>query len=498
MSADGGEVAAGVKDKSVEGINGQQKPAAPPPARRCGCGCLSFYTVAVVAAAVIVGCLRQYPPDKHASMYLDKLYLVGLRTVARLDGSMLRYGEGLDVPRPGPSLQGKVAVITGSTKGIGFHAARKFYSHGASVAMTGTKIEGARAAAARVKSYTAGAGHAVGFALDLADFGGTRYFAGEVLKAFGGKVDYLILNGAMTTDARAPKYWNEYWISHSGHSRPYATNYLGHFLLTLLLVPYMQPGGSVVVVSSITAWWADPKWLTIGFGVPVPNITDVHEDLQRHYLADGMYAASKYAAVCFGNTLRRKVASQNIRVAVMTPGQVDTDLQTQNPDYAAVNWASVDAEEGARVLFESAFAAGSAAEAEFLYPYWFPSQIYRHDAPQHLAPRQAGPPASPHYKYEDPTRWIWRPEMFQKQRFRLHASVAPECDDALQRKLWIWSRDAVALPQRLDAGDVFAQSQDVWDFKPKDKNWIYGYGSAAPPATKPAPAKTPLVGKGRR
>lgn len=473
----------------------------PKPKNRCLCGCLSFYTVAAVLAAIIVGCLRQYPPDKHFSMYLDKLYLVGLKTVARLDGSLLRHGEGLDLPKPGPSLQGKVAVITGSTKGIGFHAARKFYSHGAGVAMTGTKIETARAAAARVKSYTAGAGFAVGFALDLADFGGTRYFAGEVLKTFEGKVDYLFLNGAMTTDARAPKEWNEYWISQSGHSRPYATNFLGHYLLTLLLVPYMQPGGSVVVVSSITAWWADPKWLMLDFGVPVPNVTDVQPHLQKHYLADGMYAASKYAGVCFGHTLRRKVASQNIRVAVMTPGQVDTDLQTQNPDYAAVNWASVSAEEGARVLFESAFAAGDAAEAEFLYPYWFPSQIYRYDAPQRLAPRQAGPPHSPDYVNEDPTRWLWRPEMFQKQWFRLHASVAPECNDALQRQLWIWSRNAVELPQRLDTGDVLAKSADIWDFTPKDKSRIYGYGSAAPPAPKkpmPAPKKPPMVGKGRR
>ncbi|CAK0818880.1 unnamed protein product, partial [Prorocentrum cordatum] len=119
-------------------------------------------------------------------------------------------------------------------------------------------------------------------------------------------------------------------------------------------------------------------------------------------------------------------------------------------------------EEGARVLFESAFAAGSAAEAEFLYPYWFPSQIYRHDAPQHLAPRSKPGPRPL------PTTSTRIPRGGSGAR-RCSRSSGSACTPPSPRSATMPSsascgsgddRDAVALPQRLDAGDVFAQSQD--------------------------------------
>ena len=75
---------------------------------------------------------------------LDNFYKWGIQVGAdRLDGSKLREGPGLDVDVP-PSLVGQSAVITGGTKGCGFHAAINFKALGADVVISGRSEAKAR------------------------------------------------------------------------------------------------------------------------------------------------------------------------------------------------------------------------------------------------------------------------------------------------------------------------------------------------------------------
>jgi len=230
---------------------------------------------AILGVATLAGILlllhELYPLEDHATWYYDQIHIVGLYTLAFLDGSRLRKGRGLELPE-GQSLQGKVAVITGSTKGIGFRAARRFHSHGAHVVLSGRKRMDTNSAAAYVRSYSEAAGQALGIPLDLADFKSVRAFAEEVVASFP-VVNHLVMNAAFTTEIGHSSTDTKYWMSASGHSRIMAANHLGHFLLTMLLAPYLAQDGSIVMVASMGAWWADPKNLMVDFGVPPPNIS---------------------------------------------------------------------------------------------------------------------------------------------------------------------------------------------------------------------------------
>lgn len=420
---------------------------------------------AIVGVATLGGLLllfhELYPLEEHATWYFDQLHFIGIYTLAFLDGSRLRKGHGLELPE-GQSLKGKTAVITGSTKGIGFQAARRFHSHGAHVVLSGRKRMDVDSAAAYVRSYSEASGQALGIPLDLADFKSVRAFAEEVVSSFP-VVNFIVMNAAFTTEIGHSSADTKYWMSASGHSRIMAANHLGHYLLTMLLLPYMAQDASIVMVGSMGAWWADPKNLMVDFGVPPPNISQVPFEKRRVYMSKGVYDVSKYAGVCFANLLRNKVQSRNIKVNVMTPGLVSTEINQNNADYKEIAGFAVTPDEAGRALFETAFVRRT---TEFVYPYWFPPSVMREEAKVKYAPRFKGSPTCKHYKLEEPKDWLWRPEKFQRYRYRLHASVAPECNTTTQQALWYWSRKHVDLPERLDDGDVFDDLPDLWGGRP--------------------------------
>ncbi|CAK0794245.1 unnamed protein product [Prorocentrum cordatum] len=122
--------------------------------------CTAIFGVATLAG-ILFGLHELYPLEDHATWYYDQIHFIGLFTLAFLDGSRLRKGHGLELPQ-GQGLTGKVAVITGSTKGIGFQAARRFHSHGAHVVLSGRKRMDVDSAAAYVRSYSEAAGRAFG------------------------------------------------------------------------------------------------------------------------------------------------------------------------------------------------------------------------------------------------------------------------------------------------------------------------------------------------
>ncbi len=128
-------------------------------------------------------------------------------------------------------------MITGANSGIGFEAARILGSRGATIVMACRSIERGRAAAEKVPGYDKG--RIVVRRLDVADLDSVVGFADDIAAA-GETYDVLINNAGVLG---VP-----YALTPDGVETHFATNHLGHFALTNLLLPHLRD--RVVVVGS--------------------------------------------------------------------------------------------------------------------------------------------------------------------------------------------------------------------------------------------------------
>jgi len=210
-----------------------------------------------------------------------------------------------------PSQQGRRVVITGANSGIGFHAALELARNGAEVILPARTKEKADGAIARIRAEVPNA-KLVSEILDLADQSSVRAFAARYIERFPGhSLDLLINNaGVMALPTRE--------ITVDGWERQFATNYLGPFALTALLLPSIkpQPGSRVVVVSSSAT-----KWAKIDFD----NLQS-----QRVYKPMGQaYGQAKLADSLFALELQRRLtaAGSPIICTAAHPGYAITNLQ---------------------------------------------------------------------------------------------------------------------------------------------------------------------------
>jgi NAD(P)-dependent dehydrogenase (short-subunit alcohol dehydrogenase family) len=184
-----------------------------------------------------------------------------------------------------PSLAGRRALVTGATQGIGYQVALALACAGADVVMAARTCAGVDAAVAAVVRMHPGA-RASGEVLDLARLASVRAFAGR-LRADGRPLDLLVNNaGIMAPKARQ--------LTEDGFEAQFQVNYLGHFLLTALLLPLLRLAAAprVTHVSSLAHHAG-----RIAF-----------EDLQsaRAYRPMRAYAQSKLANLLFAFELQRR------------------------------------------------------------------------------------------------------------------------------------------------------------------------------------------------
>jgi NAD(P)-dependent dehydrogenase (short-subunit alcohol dehydrogenase family) len=143
-----------------------------------------------------------------------------------------------------PDQQGRTALVTGANSGIGFQVAVELARHGADVLMACRDAgRGAEARAALVRQVPAAAVDVV--ALDLADLDAVARLARQVAGRADG-LDLLVNNaGVMAVPRRQ--------VTAQGFELQFGTNHLGHFALTMRLLPALlqRPGSRVVTVSSI-------------------------------------------------------------------------------------------------------------------------------------------------------------------------------------------------------------------------------------------------------
>jgi NAD(P)-dependent dehydrogenase (short-subunit alcohol dehydrogenase family) len=136
------------------------------------------------------------------------------------------------------TLEGRVAVVTGASSGLGRAIAERFGREGARVALIARGVDGLEAAASAIR---AGGGEALVFALDVADAGAVELAAGRVVAAWGG-IDVWV-NDAMlsvlapVTETRPDEF-----------RRVMEVNYLGYVHGTLAALAHMRPRDSGVIV----------------------------------------------------------------------------------------------------------------------------------------------------------------------------------------------------------------------------------------------------------
>ena len=196
---------------------------------------------------------------------------------------------------PSLSFAGRIALVTGGSRGIGEAIVRLLAARGAEVVVAARGVEQAARVADEI---VAGGGQASALALDVADREGVDRIVGALAKERG-RIDLLVNNAGITRDNLAmrmkPAEWDEVMD----------TNLRGAFQVARAVVPGMirQRFGRIVFVSSVVGQMGNP--------------------------GQANYAASKAGLLGLAMSLARELASRSITVNAVAPGYIETDMTRQ-------------------------------------------------------------------------------------------------------------------------------------------------------------------------
>jgi NAD(P)-dependent dehydrogenase (short-subunit alcohol dehydrogenase family) len=191
---------------------------------------------------------------------------------------------------PRYELNGKVALVTGAARGIGFHTARALIARGASVTVVDLDEEAARQAAAQLHDT-----RALGIAADVTDRGALQRAVAATVERFGG-LDVVVANAGIVSRVASFRA-----MSSENFERVLDVNLMGVCRTVEAALPEIVPRrGHVVVISSIYAFFN-------GIGV-------------------APYAMSKAAVEQFGRALRVELAPHGASASVAYFGFIDTEM----------------------------------------------------------------------------------------------------------------------------------------------------------------------------
>jgi len=202
-------------------------------------------------------------------------------------------------------LSGKVAIVTGASRGIGRGVAVMLASRGAHV------VAAARGehAASTVAEIEAAGKKAEGSTLEVTDGASIDAMISGVLGRHG-RIDILVNNAGITRDQLMLRMKRDDW------DEVIATNLTPAFVLVQAALKPMlkQRSGRIINISSVVG--------------------------QTGNAGQANYAASKAGLIGFSKALARELASRNITVNVVAPGLIDTDMTKAITDKAQVDWAA--------------------------------------------------------------------------------------------------------------------------------------------------------------
>jgi NAD(P)-dependent dehydrogenase (short-subunit alcohol dehydrogenase family) len=203
-------------------------------------------------------------------------------------------------------LEGRTAVVTGASTGIGLETARNLAAHGAQVVLACRDAGRGEQAAQRITG-TVGQARARAEVLDLAELASVRRFADRFLQREA-RLDILVNNAGIAGGPRRR--------TADGFEAHFGTNHLGHFALTGLLLPALLAGAGARVVTLTSSVAAQGR-------IDFADLTS-----ERRYRFITAYSRSKLANLMFAMELDRRAKAAAIPLASLAanPGIVATSL----------------------------------------------------------------------------------------------------------------------------------------------------------------------------
>jgi NAD(P)-dependent dehydrogenase (short-subunit alcohol dehydrogenase family) len=201
-------------------------------------------------------------------------------------------------------LSGKVAVVTGSSRGIGRAIAERMAEHGARVVVSSRNLEPCREVAAGIDGRF-GAGRALAVAANISSKAQLQRLVDEVVEAFG-QIDVLVCNAASN-----PHYGPLPSITDEQMRKILDNNILSNHWLIGMVAPQMlaRKSGSIIIVSSIGGFRGSP--------------------------VIGAYCISKAADMQLARNLAVEFGPHNVRVNCIAPGLIRTEFSRalwENPE----------------------------------------------------------------------------------------------------------------------------------------------------------------------